>query len=276
MVKKLFKYEWISARRFLVPLSLVVIGLSVIARLMYLFDVESITSEPIALLLGLSQGLATTFNVLAIGALFLISQIMLVVRFYRNIVGQEGYLTLTLPVTPGTHVLVKTVFSVLVSLWNVILTMCALLLLGIGTETENDILLGIAQGFDFLTENAGGVNVAFYLLEALLLVVVFFFFQFSLFYACIAVGQQMKKHRVLGALLSYAAWYIFKQILGVVTIVSVTIFSEPLERFLETILLHFDVWMHIGFAVVIVVYAALSVAFFLVSRFMLTKKLNLE
>ena len=276
MVKKLFKYEWISARRFLVPLSLVVIGLSVIARLMYLFDVESITSEPIALLLGLSQGLATTFNVLAIGALFLISQIMLVVRFYRNIVGQEGYLTLTLPVTPGTHVLVKTVFSVLVSLWNVILTVCALLLLGIGTETENDILLGIAQGFDFLTENAGGVNVAFYLLEALLLVVVFFFFQFSLFYACIAVGQQMKKHRVLGALLSYAAWYIFKQILGVVTIVSVTIFSEPLERFLETILLHFDVWMHIGFAVVIVVYAALSVAFFLVSRFMLTKKLNLE
>ena len=276
MVKKLFKYEWISARRFLVPLSLVVIGLSVIARLMYLFDIESITSEPIALLLGLSQGLATTFNVLAIGALFLISQIMLVVRFYRNIVGQEGYLTLTLPVTPGMHVLVKTVFSVLVSLWNVILTVCALLLLGIGTETENDILLGIAQGFDFLTENAGGVNVAFYLLEALLLVVVFFFFQFSLFYACIAVGQQMKKHRVLGALLSYAAWYIFKQILGVVTIVSVTIFSEPLERFLETILLHFDVWMHIGFAVVIVVYAALSVAFFLVSRFMLTKKLNLE
>ena len=29
MVKKLFKYEWISARRFLVPLSLVLIGLSV-------------------------------------------------------------------------------------------------------------------------------------------------------------------------------------------------------------------------------------------------------
>ena len=276
MVKKLFKYEWISARRFLVPLSLVLIGLAVVGRLTYLIDAETISVKALSLLVGLAQGLVTTFNVLAIGALFLISQIMLVVRFYRNIVGQEGYLTMTLPVTPGTHIFVKTVFSVLVSVWNVLLSVCSLCILGIGTEVENDILAGISQITDVVIEKAGTVNFALYIAELVLLGVVALFFQFSLFYACIAVGQQMKKHRVLGALLSYAVWYVFTQIISVITTVVVMIFEEQLDAFLDVIALNPVPWLH-GILVVLIVFnAALALVFYLVSRFMLTKKLNLE
>lgn len=276
MVKKLFKYEWISARRFLVPLSLVLIGLSVLGRLTFLIDAETISAKALSLLVGLAQGLITTFNVLAIGALFLISQIMLIVRFYRNIVGQEGYLTLTLPVTPGTHIFVKTVFSVLVSIWNVFLSMCSLFVLGIGTEVENDILAGLSQISDVVIQKAGTVNFAFYIVELVLALVAVFFFQFSLFYACISIGQQMKKHRVLGALLSYAAWYVFTQILGVIVTVLLMIFEDQLDAFLDVIALNPVPWLHGILVVLIVFQAALALVFFLVSRFMLTKKLNLE
>lgn len=276
MVKKLFKYEWISARRFIVPLSLVVIGLAVVGRVMYFFETDEITSDVLSLLVRMSQGLVTTFNVLAIGALFLISQIMLVIRFYRNIVGQEGYLTMTLPVTPGTHILVKTVFSVLVSLWNVLLVACALLLLGIGTETENTILRGISNFLTGVQQYAGTVNLVFYIIEGAVALIVGFFFQFSLFYACIAVGQQMKKHRVIGAVLSYVAWYIFTQIVGVVFTIFMMIFQEPLAVFLETVILGIPTAFHVVLAVGIVIYGGLAAAFFFLSRFMLTKKLNLE
>ncbi len=276
MVKKLFKYEWISGRRFIVPLSLVVLGLAVLGRLVYLFDPSEISFVPLSIVLSLSQGLVSFFNVLGVGALFIVSEIMLIIRFYRNIVGQEGYLTMTLPVTPGTHVLVKTVFSVIVSLWNVIVSVCALLILGIGTDVEMEILNELYYAASSIIERLGAVNFAFYIVEGFIALVALFFFQFSLLYACISVGQLLKKHRVLGAVLAYIAWYLFTQILGLIFTFSMFFLEGPIETLFDIIVQGPAFWLHASIVFFILLYAALSLAFFAISRHMLTKKLNLE
>ena len=106
--------------------------------------------------------------------------------------------------------------------------------------------------------------------------VALFFFQFSLLYACISVGQLLKKHRVLGAVLAYIAWYLFTQILGLIFTFSMFFLEGPIETLFDIIVQGPAFWLHASIVFFILLYAALSLAFFAISRHMLTKKLNLE
>ena len=106
MVKKLFKHEFVYYLRSLLiylPVVLVIGGLS---RLMVCFESES---GIYSLLLG-STLLMLYFGTLAC---VIITFILSIVRFYKNMFSAEGYLTLTLPVSKTTHLFVKLTTAVL-------------------------------------------------------------------------------------------------------------------------------------------------------------------
>ena len=89
-----------------------------------------------------------------------------------------------------------------------------------------------------------------------------------LFFACIAVGQLWKNHRVLGAILTYIGVHVFTQILStVVLVVSGTgnIYFNSSEFF------------YTGYMIYATMFSILStVVCFLITNYILSRKLNLE
>lgn len=120
MFSKLLKYEWKASAGLLSVLSLAVLGvgllMTVLLRVITVWE-DQIPAElwgPIWVLVGGS--------VLAIIAYVIGSQLILLIRFYKNKFTDEGYLTFTLPVT-SHQILLSSLVNLLI--WSVITTLVA-------------------------------------------------------------------------------------------------------------------------------------------------------
>ncbi|WP_251212181.1 hypothetical protein [Adlercreutzia murintestinalis] len=125
MLEKLFRTDFKALSRILLPLHLVVVGIGVLATfagfagysLEGLDELFGAAGDQIVTLLS---GLAALFLALSMFLLFcacVTTFVVVVVRFYRNLFSDEGYLTLTLPVTAGQLVTAKVLAGLL---WMVI------------------------------------------------------------------------------------------------------------------------------------------------------------
>lgn len=135
MFAKLLKHEWKASAGLLSVLSLAVLGvgilLTVLLRVITVWEskIPSGMWEPIWVLMGGA--------VLAIIAYVIGSQLILLIRFYKNKFTDEGYLTFTLPVT-SHQILLSSLLNFLI--WTLITTVVAagtvLLAVMVGTANE--------------------------------------------------------------------------------------------------------------------------------------------
>lgn len=89
---KLLKYEWKACARTCLPLYGVLILMSLISRILYIIPKNA----------SLDFMLPAIGSMLYMGvmmAAFVVTAVILIQRFYKNLLGSEGYLMFTLPVT---------------------------------------------------------------------------------------------------------------------------------------------------------------------------------
>lgn len=121
MLKKLFRYDFKALCRVLVPLHLAAVGVGVLASLAgfagySLSELSHAFGDAIDQLVTLLEGLAALFIGLSMLLLFcatVTTFVVVIVRFYRNLFTDEGYLTLTLPVTAGQILTAKVLAGML-------------------------------------------------------------------------------------------------------------------------------------------------------------------
>ena len=102
---KLLKYEWKACARTCLPLYGVLILMSLISRMLYVIPKNA----------SLDFMLPAIGSMLYMGvmmAAFVVTAVILIQRFYKNLLGSEGYLMFTLPVTVTQHLLSKTIIAV--------------------------------------------------------------------------------------------------------------------------------------------------------------------
>ena len=102
---KLLKYEWKACARTCLPLYGVLILMSLISRILYVIPKNA----------SLDFMLPAIGSMLYMGvmmAAFAVTAVILIQRFYKNLLGSEGYLMFTLPVTVSQHLLSKTIIAV--------------------------------------------------------------------------------------------------------------------------------------------------------------------
>ena len=104
MLGKLMKYDLRSCLRKFGPLWIAALALSVLIGLSFRFIVDIKTGTLLTFLLGIlpSMALFGLFVAMAVMALIFVIQ-----RFYRGLLGDEGYLMFTLPVSAGAHIASK-------------------------------------------------------------------------------------------------------------------------------------------------------------------------
>lgn len=147
-------------------------------------------------------------------AIMVFTAVILIRRFYGNLLGNEGYLHFTLPISTNAHIANKTISAVIWLMLTVIAGCVSAVIILLLAGSSVELLAGIRAGLAEITDIAGGVKVTALILE----VIVFTAFAFGekalKIYAAISVGQLWSKHRGLGAVGAYVGFCIIECCLG--------------------------------------------------------------
>ncbi len=201
MLGKLMKYDLRSCLRKFGPLWIAAVALSVLIGLSfrYVIDVEGGRGGLITFLLGVlpSMLLFGLFVAMAVLALVFVCE-----RFYKGLLGDEGYLMFTLPASAGAHIASKGLTALILEIASALIAMLSGFLLVAVYRPA-----GFAEGWVEFWRQLGQLNipagVPWLIVEAIFLVLVTAAAQTLKIYTAIALGHLAKKHRVLWALLAY-------------------------------------------------------------------------
>ena len=273
MVKKLFKHEFISYARIMGIVYLILFTVAAAGRIIQFFESDS-TAYSIVFTIT-----CITYVISAFAAM-VFAFVLGIVRFYKNLFTAEGYLTLTLPVTPTQHILVKAVTAVsmqLISYLMIGLSFCII--------TAGDMLSEIWKAGIYLLQKLyeyTGIQGFVIGGEFAILFIMGLFSGMMLYYTFISIGQLARKNRILAAVGAYFAFYILSQIVSTVLMVMLSILSatgafdafgtwlvNALEQYPYRVI-HCTLWISI-----LLVAIGILVEF-LITRRIITKKLNLE
>ena len=114
-----------------------------------------------------------------------------------------------------------------------------------------------------------------YSIEALLALIVLRVATFLLYYFCISVGQLVSRKKVLLAFGVYFGIYSITQILGTILIVVFTMNYEWLESITEWLSDNPTLAMHLYLGWMIISQAVVGTLYFVFTRLIMSKKLNL-
>ena len=135
-------------------------------------------------------------------AMAVLALIFVCERFYKGLLGDEGYLMLTLPASAGAHIASKGLTALILELASALVALLSGFLLVTVYRPA-----GFAEGWMEFWRALGQLKlpsgIPWLIVEGVLLVIVTAAAQTLKIYAAIALGHLAKKHRALWALLSY-------------------------------------------------------------------------
>ncbi len=266
MLKKLYKHEFKSLFRLVLP---IYAGLFIMAGLTRLLDLLPKKSAVIDFLATST----TVLYVLAILGMCALVTVIIVTRFYRHLLSKEGYLTFSLPVRAADHLNCKLVCSTVV-LWLSVIAMCgSLVIVFLGTNALLDFYDGLRYLFEFSLDYFKAWQLAVLIIEGLVAVLAVTLYALLLFYCAICIGQQFKK-RVGKAVLFGFVIYAAIQTLGVLII---SVFSTvDFEKWIDQINFTSFGAICAFLGAVILWEGGIAAVLYGISRHLLTKKLNLQ
>ncbi len=278
MLKKLLKHEWKATWRNLTLLNGGIILLGILGRIMIpLVQNSRLTDISI---FAIASVLCILFYIFAIFAVAIVTNVLLIGRFYRNMFTDEGYLMHTLPVTPGSHIISKLLVYMA---WFVIdgFSLAASISILLSQSMQWGSFFGtLWDGIQAMGEVLGtpSVLVLFYLLLTLLAVMCSFVL---CIYFSASVGNLFNSHKKLGAVLCYVGINMAVQFLQAMSLIffnwdSLVVSVETRQAAGETVsyVSHVNGWPVL--LSVLLFYLLLDALYFLGTQRILAKQLNLE
>lgn len=200
MLGKLFKHDMLSLSRFLIPMHVLVLVLSLVGRFLITNHLDTRDPSVIVVLVLLTYITVLVFISVA-------TVLLTAVRFYKNMFTDEGYLTLTIPASPTQHLLSKWFSGALWSLIDFIIIFLSLIILLLTPDT---IFLFKKM---LLELTVSGISLPIYVLQMVLITIFSVLIGPLFLYLCIAIGQLFSNHRLLGAIVAYFVFTIIMQII---------------------------------------------------------------
>jgi hypothetical protein len=260
MLNKLMKYELKATSRLLVPLYLILIILSLINRLfLNVNDYEGVV--------GAFNVLLKISYVLTIFVVLIVTVFYMIARFYKNLLTDEGYLMFTLPTKTHqlvTSKLLSTLFWIAVSIITIIIS---LFIMFATAANLPDVLNGIKE-FKAAINRDLGMSPSLVLIELVLVMILSAIVNILLIYVSIAIGQLFSKHKIIGSFVAYMGIYMAIQFLMLIIIIPLGILTskspEP------------SIVPQVIFPIVIVILTFGCAGFYLVTNYILKRRLNLD
>ena len=276
MTGKLIKYEFRSILKIMGIGWAALLSMALFAGLFDLIAFRQNDMEGFGHLTEIASAITSFLYGSLFVAIIVVTVLIILMRFYKGLLRDEGYLMHTLPVKTWQLITAKGVVAAAVSLISILAaTLSVLILMAFDG--------GIEYFGEFMSEllRTLGKYPAYIaiLLEALLLGVCWIAAMIYKAYAALSIGQLAQKHRIA---LSVGAWIgigvvflILMSILGNLSFSSA--FSDWLEGILEGMVNDSPLnAIQVGMWILILVEAVQIAIFHVVSEQILRRKLNLE
>ena len=259
MLGKLLKYEFKSTARTLLPLYIAVIGLSLVVGLFgqaELFEMQ-IFALVILICLMMAMSIATL--------------LVIINRFRKNLLGDEGYLMFTLPVKTKNLIISKLISSVIYIIISSVMVAVSFFIIMSFTGALQEFVSSMNSMFEYMTSqlmdnrdiimNFAYVGVEFILRYCMLVLLIYF---------SLSLGQIniFSKHRIVAAVIAFIAGNTV--ISGVSRVVLGLISTE--SSGVTSILL----WTDPAALSALILLMVFIVLLFMVTSFILKNHLNLE
>lgn len=289
MLGKLIKYDFKALKKTLLPLCFGAVALSVfVTLLMKLFflykDYSYNLSRVLDDIFGTVLSLLLIFGFLGLVAAAIVSWFLILKRYYQNLFKDDGYLTFTLPVKTSGILLSKLISS---TIWSLITSLFAIVSIAIfvvfGTSRQF-INMDAIDTFSRIWE-AYWSTPLLTLKDYIIIPIIFTLLVLSsvvqnilLLFLAITLGNQVsRKHKILG---SVGMYFVVNTVASIIVSTAMILLTYAgLEQIdndsIFSITPGMDI-VYIYLSVVIVISAALSVAYFFVNKYILKNHLNLE
>lgn len=287
MLGKLMKYEWKNTWKLCVSLLVFIALITVLGCVSFRTpmwraalgegEVQRVTPMD---LMGVMTLVLYVFALIGavIGTL-----IYMAVHFYKTMYSDEGYLTHTLPVNSHQLLVSKLLVSVVWYLLVMLLVMIsglslAATVLTIAMRAEGiDIWQEISRNWDTVKrwiDSLFGWPSAADVIITLIEMIISTFASMMLLFGAITIGQLSSKHKVMMSILSYFGIAIGAQIIG--SIVSMPFAYYNTKKLLESAGVSLMETGHSTSLAATAVNVILAVILYLLSNYIITRKLNLE
>ncbi|MDD4680660.1 MAG: ABC transporter permease [Clostridia bacterium] len=263
MLGKLLKYEIKSTARIFIPLYALLLVFALLNKFLNPFEVME--SSVRFNFQSVFQALTASAYFILIVAIFVMTLFIAIQRFYKNLLGDEGYLMFTLPVKTRQNIASKLLIAVM---WYI--------LSAVAVITSIAIMVGPREFFEFLQSMIellkDGLGVA-----SLIILPLFILIQLIhgtlMIYDAMSLGHLFGKQKLLASFGMYAALYFITQIILTIVILSVgsTMFTSLIHSAEPTGVQILSFLGMLG-----IVAALLSVVHFAITNYILKNKLNLE
>lgn len=258
MLSKLLKYEFKSTARILLPLYIFTILYSGLCRLSAMLTSNlKILETPTVLLY--------VFYFILIIAIIVITAIVILQQFYKNLLGDEGYLMFTIPVEPHKHIITKLITSFTWILSSIIVALGSMIILIL----DPAIISAIKEVLSEVPSEIWSM-----LWYALVIALFQSITSILMIYTAISLGQLVTGHKIVGSIVSYLALYIINQI--IMTIVMLILGYSYSGMLDDTMALLNSNLMPTLTIVISVINIGLGTAYFFVTNYIFKNKLNLE
>ena len=268
MLGKLMKYEFKASGRVLLPLYGAVIVTAILSGLAAKGVDYSFADIGIFRLLAVVIMLVYCVLMVASCA---VGFIIAIIRFKKNLFDSEGYLMHTLPVNAAAHIFSKLIVASVYEIVGVLVALLSMFLVALpGISFSNldfaDMVFQLEQLFAMY-----GDAIVLYGIEALILGFVGLLFANLIVYAAISIGHSTNSHKVRNSFGAYIVLYIAVQIIN-----SVGLVSTPLRLLVENAA-RGGIYGASPFMIVLIfVNLAYAAVFFLITRYFMKNKLNLQ
>ncbi len=260
MLGKVLKYDLKALCRYLIPLYVVLLGLSMMIRFLGFFDNISV----IAIICGL---LIVALVMLFIFS-FMLAGIFLVKYYLENLFKEQGYLTHTLPVKKGTLLFSKVLASLVVFIVTALVLIVSLVI----AFYQEGLFEEVMKGFNL---SIYGMKIYEFLLFMIVYGIIGYMTTILMVYASIAIGYSRSSNKlvssvVCGLIFYFIMEFLYLGLLGIIMAINPS-FTASLDN--NTFMMK-DL---ISFLSIFMIFTALlgGVYYYISYRFM-DKKLNLE
>ena len=265
MLSKLMKYELKATGRVFLPLYLALLVFALINRFMLGVSASHQWQTPAVISMAV--------YIFIMAGIFVMTLIMTIQRFYKNLLSEEGYLMFTLPVKSWQHIVCKMLISMFWLVFSFFVAMLSIILIAFKAGDWQHITRELTQFFGTLWGYLG-TSIYLYSLEAVIGIFLILASAILILYASIAVGHLFNQHRILASFAAFIGLNTLTQIISMAISFVIghgNVWNIPPGNFLT---MHTE--LHLFIALILLESALITAAYFAITNTILKKRLNLE
>ena len=262
MLRSLMKYEFMAMGRVFLPLYGALIVISIVNRIIGSFEAEIPSGISIFILVVLMIGIAV------------ITCILMIQRFWTNLLSGEGYLMMTLPVSTARIILSKLFTASVLCVASSIVVAISIFIAFFVNLDFSDIVNAIKYVRGLIPFSSGQVVIL--LIQFLIACILWLFTNIMLLYASMSLSMISNKHRWLVAVGAFIVLTTALQV--IVSVASVIGVSTGVFEQYYRLLLSFPSFGQVQLILLacMILSVGFLAAYYFITRYMLKNRLNLQ